>query len=224
MAVVPTLPKCPSSQPPSLTFFSSTPSFRISLVKLKPPPQPPASFLCCATQSEVAVVNGRAEGRISERNEIRLGLPSKGRMAADTLDLLKVNPKKKKKKSCLVPENPREKFWSNRNGEICRKFIYLFFKFLSFSRLKERKKPLHVWFPRNPRENSNPSRIGEIWQKFLAFWFSFSLNVAWIRTVNCRWSKSILDSTLQKSPRFPPAIYIYMNILCGLWSYKDNRA
>lgn len=36
-------------------------------------------------QSAAEVVNGR----VPERNEIRLGLPSKGRMAADTLDLLK---------------------------------------------------------------------------------------------------------------------------------------
>lgn len=128
MAVVPTLPRCPSSQPPSLTFFSSTPSFRISLVKLKPPPQPPASFLCCATQSEVAVVNGRAEGRISERNEIRLGLPSKGRMAADTLDLLKdcqlsvkqVNPRQY---VAEIPQLSNLEVWFQRPKDIVRKLL-----------------------------------------------------------------------------------------------------
>ena len=49
-------------------------------------------WCCYASQSpsEVAVVNGNPGSRISERGVIRLGLPSKGRMAEDTLELLKV--------------------------------------------------------------------------------------------------------------------------------------
>lgn len=45
---------------------------------------------CCSLASPVTVVNGNVEKMPSERNEVRLGLPSKGRMATDTLDLLKV--------------------------------------------------------------------------------------------------------------------------------------
>ena len=97
MSVLPTLPKCPSSGlPQSPAIFS--PSLLVS-VKLRTPPSTASasaslvarcSAAAEASQSEVAVVNGRAESTVSERNEIRFGLPSKGRMAADTLDLLKV--------------------------------------------------------------------------------------------------------------------------------------
>lgn len=46
---------------------------------------------CCSfASSPVTVVNGNADTPLVPRSEIRLGLPSKGRMAADTLDLLKV--------------------------------------------------------------------------------------------------------------------------------------
>lgn len=51
---------------------------------------------CCSSPSSSSlspsgVVNGGVErGAVSDRRQIRVGLPSKGRMAADTLDLLKV--------------------------------------------------------------------------------------------------------------------------------------
>lgn len=45
---------------------------------------------CCSVASPAAVVNGSVERKPYERNDVRLGLPSKGRMATDTLDLLKV--------------------------------------------------------------------------------------------------------------------------------------
>lgn len=58
-----------------------------------------AVVTCCASSpsssslSTSAVVNGGLERRTaSERSQIRVGLPSKGRMAADTLELLKVLP------------------------------------------------------------------------------------------------------------------------------------
>lgn len=51
---------------------------------------------CCAVASPAAVSSGIADNRVLERREIRLGLPSKGRMATDTLDLLKVN--------CILPQ------------------------------------------------------------------------------------------------------------------------
>jgi hypothetical protein len=56
----------------------------------------------------VAVVNGRVDdSRALERREIRIGLPSKGRMAADTLDLLKVLVLLFRI-LCLVPEKMAE--------------------------------------------------------------------------------------------------------------------
>jgi hypothetical protein len=64
---------------PSLPVFSS------SYISVK------RTIWCRVSQSQVAVVNGPVDdARLLERNEIRIGLPSKGRMAADTLDLLKV--------------------------------------------------------------------------------------------------------------------------------------
>lgn len=69
-----------ASPVPSPPIFSSS---RISVRR---------TIWCCASQSQLAVVNGPVdEGSVSERNVIRLGLPSKGRMASDTLDLLKVS-------------------------------------------------------------------------------------------------------------------------------------
>lgn len=82
-------PQCPSSFPssPSPSLFSSS-SFRISVAR--PNSTSRAFISCCLSQSQTAIVNGGVVNRIAERNEIRFGLPSKGRMAADTLDLLKV--------------------------------------------------------------------------------------------------------------------------------------
>lgn len=73
------LQQCPSL----FTFPSSSPSFSAQ-ISVK------STVFCCLSPSPVTVVNGNTERRSSERNEIRLGLPSKGRMATDTLDLLKV--------------------------------------------------------------------------------------------------------------------------------------
>lgn len=64
-----------------------------------PPPSPllkfyvkPSKTLTCHSvpQYQDAITNGKPDTLISERTEIRLGLPSKGRMADDTLALLKV--------------------------------------------------------------------------------------------------------------------------------------
>lgn len=52
---------------------------------------PKPTLICSSLQSQVETLNGTTDGRISERNEIRFGLPSKGRMATDTLELLKVH-------------------------------------------------------------------------------------------------------------------------------------
>ena len=62
---------------------STTPSFPFKRTVL----------VCCAPsqQSHVAVANGPVlDARVPKRTDIRIGLPSKGRMTSDTLDLLKV--------------------------------------------------------------------------------------------------------------------------------------
>ncbi|KAI3810374.1 hypothetical protein L1987_19986 [Smallanthus sonchifolius] len=47
------------------------------------------TFSCRSVASPVTVVNGNLDKKSTERSEIRLGLPSEGRMASDTLDPLK---------------------------------------------------------------------------------------------------------------------------------------
>ncbi|XP_034228925.1 ATP phosphoribosyltransferase 1, chloroplastic-like isoform X2 [Prunus dulcis] len=75
-------------------------------------------------QSAAEVVNGG----VPERNEIRLGLPSKGRMAADTLDLLKdcqlsvkhVNPRQY---VAQIPQLSDLEVWFQRPKDIVRKLL-----------------------------------------------------------------------------------------------------
>lgn len=50
-----------------------------------------ASLSVPQPQAEPQLLNGNPPARPVDRKEIRLGLPSKGRMSADTLELLKVN-------------------------------------------------------------------------------------------------------------------------------------
>ncbi|EOX97146.1 ATP phosphoribosyl transferase 2 isoform 2 [Theobroma cacao] len=87
------------------------------------------SFIsCCSSQSQTAVVNGKLDSRIAERDEIRLGLPSKGRMAADTLDLLKdcqlsvkqVNPRQY---VAQIPQLSNLGVWFQRPKDIVRKLL-----------------------------------------------------------------------------------------------------
>ncbi|KAE8711700.1 ATP phosphoribosyltransferase 1 [Hibiscus syriacus] len=82
----------------------------------------------CSLQSETDVVNGKFDSRIAERDEIRLGLPSKGRMAADTLDLLKdcqlsvkqVNPRQY---VAQIPQLSSLEVWFQRPKDIVRKLL-----------------------------------------------------------------------------------------------------
>ncbi|KAH9685279.1 ATP phosphoribosyltransferase 2 [Citrus sinensis] len=90
--------QCPSLSPSGLSFFCPLSSFHISVAwgPTTATNKPAAAVTCCVSSSQqfeshVSVVNGNIDNRISERDEIRLGLPSKGRMAADTLDLLKLS-------------------------------------------------------------------------------------------------------------------------------------
>ncbi|GLT68649.1 hypothetical protein SLA2020_408600 [Shorea laevis] len=77
----PIFQQCSSAFTPSLAI--SRPPFLVLVSK-------PAVICCRSSQSETAVFNGNVDGRVVQRNENRLGLPSKGRMAEDTLDLLKL--------------------------------------------------------------------------------------------------------------------------------------
>lgn len=108
----------------SHSFYSSTflPSYsaRIS-VKF--------TVSCCSfASSPVTVVNGNADNPLVPRNEVRLGLPSKGRMATDTLDLLKdcqlsvkqVNPRQY---VAQIPQLPNLEVWFQRPKDVVRKLV-----------------------------------------------------------------------------------------------------
>ncbi|KAK9704976.1 hypothetical protein RND81_07G024300 [Saponaria officinalis] len=107
-----------SSSTSSLVF--SSPSFRFSVV---------ACFQTTSSSlSPVSVVNGNADLRVPERNEIRFGLPSKGRMAADTLDLLKdcqlfVRQSNPRQYVAQIPQLSNLEVWFQRPKDIVRKLL-----------------------------------------------------------------------------------------------------
>ncbi|CAN1180262.1 ATP phosphoribosyltransferase 1, chloroplastic, partial [Linum perenne] len=72
--------------PPSSTraLFPSRPAMYSPTSSVRPA----RTVRCCVLQSQLSP-NGGAGPNVPERNELRLGLPSKGRMADDTIDLLK---------------------------------------------------------------------------------------------------------------------------------------
>ncbi|KAL8217834.1 hypothetical protein R6Q57_021207 [Mikania cordata] len=100
-------------------FIPSHPSNRIS-VKF--------TVSCCSMSSPVTVVNGNVDVKATERSEIRLGLPSKGRMASDTLDLLKdcqlsvrqVNPRQY---VADIPQLLNVEVWFQRPKDIVKKLV-----------------------------------------------------------------------------------------------------
>lgn len=73
-------------------------------------------------------MNGNVERKPYERNEVRLGLPSKGRMATDTLDLLKdcqlsvrqVNPRQY---VAEIPQISNLEVWFQRPKDVVRKLV-----------------------------------------------------------------------------------------------------
>ncbi|XP_058188641.1 ATP phosphoribosyltransferase 2, chloroplastic [Rhododendron vialii] len=111
--------QCPLAASPSSLFSHSSYSPRVS-VKF--------SISCCAVASPAAVSSGIADNRVLERREIRLGLPSKGRMATDTLDLLKdcqlsvrqVNPRQY---VAEIPQLSNFEVWFQRPKDIVRKLV-----------------------------------------------------------------------------------------------------
>ncbi|XP_023524246.1 ATP phosphoribosyltransferase 2, chloroplastic-like isoform X2 [Cucurbita pepo subsp. pepo] len=86
------------------------------------------TLICSSLQTQVETLNGTLDGRLSERTEIRFGLPSKGRMASDTLDLLKdcqlsvkqVNPRQYVAK---IPQISGLEVWFQRPKDIVRKLL-----------------------------------------------------------------------------------------------------
>ncbi|KAI7752918.1 hypothetical protein M8C21_000077, partial [Ambrosia artemisiifolia] len=87
------------------------------------------SVKCCSVTSAVTVVNGNNVDRLlTERNEIRLGLPSKGRMASDTLDLLKdcqlsVRQTNPRQYVADIPQIADLEVWFQRPKDIVRKLL-----------------------------------------------------------------------------------------------------
>ncbi|GFQ01625.1 ATP phosphoribosyltransferase 2 chloroplastic [Phtheirospermum japonicum] len=110
-------------RPPSSISHSQTPSFCSSnRVSMK------FSVFCCSAASPVTVVNGNVDKKPYERNEVRLGLPSKGRMASDTLGLLKdcqlsvkqVNPRQY---VAEIPQLTNLEVWFQRPKDVVRKLV-----------------------------------------------------------------------------------------------------
>ncbi|KAM7474585.1 hypothetical protein LguiB_021828 [Lonicera macranthoides] len=86
------------------------------------------SVSCCSLSPSVTVVNGNVDASPNERAEIRLGLPSKGRMASDTLELLsdcqlsvkQVNPRQYVAK---IPQLSNLEVWFQRPKDVVRKLV-----------------------------------------------------------------------------------------------------
>ncbi|WZZ27770.1 hypothetical protein YC2023_011171 [Brassica napus] len=117
-----------------------SPSFSPSTPLLSPSPSTAFSFVgtsrrclrlvtCCVSSVQSSVANGSAPAAvIVERDQIRLGLPSKGRMAADSVDLLKdcqlfvkqVNPRQY---VAQIPQLPNTEVWFQRPKDIVRKLL-----------------------------------------------------------------------------------------------------
>ncbi|KAF5781744.1 putative ATP phosphoribosyltransferase [Helianthus annuus] len=91
---------------------------------------PPLKFTvkCCSLTFPATVVNGSVDRKSNERSEIRLGLPSKGRMASDTLDLLKdcqlsVRQTNPRQYVAEIPQIANLEVWFQRPKDIVRKLL-----------------------------------------------------------------------------------------------------
>ncbi|PSS02892.1 ATP phosphoribosyltransferase [Actinidia chinensis var. chinensis] len=115
--------QCPFASVASLStlspFSRSAPSLRVS-VKF--------TVSCSSLASPVTVLDRNVEKKVAERNEIRLGLPSKGRMASDTLDLLKdcqlsVRQVNTRQYVAEIPQLSNLEVWFQRPKDIVRKLV-----------------------------------------------------------------------------------------------------
>ncbi|XP_051132952.1 ATP phosphoribosyltransferase 2, chloroplastic-like [Andrographis paniculata] len=83
---------------------------------------------CCCVATPETLVRESVDEKRFQRTEVRLGLPSKGRMATDTLDLLKdcqlsvrqVNPRQY---VADIPQIPSLEVWFQRPKDIVRKLV-----------------------------------------------------------------------------------------------------
>ncbi|KAI3448342.1 hypothetical protein Pfo_005007 [Paulownia fortunei] len=108
-------------QCPSISHFSTS-SSSTNPVSVK------FTVSCCSVASPATLVNVNVDKKTSERNEVRLGLPSKGRMATDTLDLLKdcqlsvrqVNPRQY---VAEIPQISNLEVWFQRPKDVVRKLV-----------------------------------------------------------------------------------------------------
>ncbi|GMH06748.1 hypothetical protein Nepgr_008588 [Nepenthes gracilis] len=115
--------QCPSLSafPTSSSYNHLSPYSSQSLVKFR-------LYASCQASSPITVVKENTDLRTSEITEVRLGLPSKGRLAADTLDLLKVcqlsvrqaNPRQY---VADIPLLPNLEVWFQRPKDIVRKLL-----------------------------------------------------------------------------------------------------
>ncbi|KAL1809556.1 hypothetical protein ACET3Z_026546 [Daucus carota] len=113
-----------------MALIQSFPQLRSSPFNSPPPPSFPTRFAVfrCSIASPAAVVNVSSEDIATKRNNIRLGLPSKGRMATDTLELLKdcqlsvkqVNPRQY---VAEIPQIENLEVWFQRPKDVVRKLV-----------------------------------------------------------------------------------------------------
>ncbi|CAA7028256.1 unnamed protein product [Microthlaspi erraticum] len=126
------LQQCPSSSlSPSPPLLSPSPSTAFSVVGTRR--RCLRLVTSCVSSVQISVANGSAPAPVPgavivEREQIRLGLPSKGRMAADAIDLLKdcqlfvkqVNPRQY---VAQIPQLPNTEVWFQRPKDIVRKLL-----------------------------------------------------------------------------------------------------
>ncbi|KAK4491258.1 hypothetical protein RD792_001994 [Penstemon davidsonii] len=111
--------QCPA---PSVSPLSTTPFSTSKCGSVK------FTISCSSAVSPVTVLNGNVDKKPYERTEVRLGLPSKGRMATDTLDLLKdcqlsvrqVNPRQY---VAEIPQISNLEVWFQRPKDVVRKLV-----------------------------------------------------------------------------------------------------
>ncbi|XP_071725599.1 ATP phosphoribosyltransferase 2, chloroplastic-like [Rutidosis leptorrhynchoides] len=103
-------------------------SSSISVGFIQSPPSVKFTVSCRCVASPVTVVNGNADSKSTERSEIRIGLPSKGRMASDTLDLFKdcqlsVRHPNPRQYVADIPQLANLEVWFQRPKDIVRKLV-----------------------------------------------------------------------------------------------------
>ena len=141
---------------------STTPSFPLKRTVL----------VCCAPsqQSHVAVANGPVlDARVPERTDIRIGLPSKGRMTSDTLDLLKVRIASFFFFSSLFGSEKIALHWISYNFCFC--FVLFCFFFFCVKRI------VNWRWSKRIRDNMLPKFLRYVKEFRSLSWIVFVLNI-----------------------------------------------